>query len=592
MKITPTTLTLQQFFSVANEQFSIPAYQRRYAWGQRQQRELFDDVRLLPAGDTHLLGTVLFLSATHSPHITQMELVDGQQRITTITVLLLVLANRFEMDGDEETAKEIRKLLQCKGVDRKIHPKLFLGDLDRSDYELLMDGGDTSEMVNRHLADAFGYYMDWIGALREEELNCFYHKLMNSVTLIRLDVGEAKDAYKLFETINNRGLRLRPTDIIKNFLLGHASSLGEATLDKVKVSWRKLIVALDGLDSDDFFRQHLAGTLHRKVTAGRSVSEFKAHYLRRVKEAEGLTEYTTFTMRDDDEGEDAEDVAADDADECFEGGTAAKVKLTDFASRLRKAAEIYSMIRKANFNSYRINRRLRNLERIKAFQAYTLLLNMFQRNLDEKVYLKLLKALEAFMMRRHICEKRTNELETIFSTLTAAEDGKFESTVLTTLREHTPDDQEFKAAFATFPFVAKVIDRARYALETIEYKRIAHKDEYYLADPDDLELEHIIPKAADSAAVKAKYGDWAGYLGDGWQAKHKKYLHRIGNMTLIADELNVIASNNPFRAKRVEYKKSNIQLTRDLADYPQFKFRTVDDRSKELAALAAEIWTV
>jgi uncharacterized protein with ParB-like and HNH nuclease domain len=61
MKITPTTLTLQQFFSVGNEQFLIPAYQRRCAWGQRQQRELFDDLRLLASGDTHLLGTVLFL---------------------------------------------------------------------------------------------------------------------------------------------------------------------------------------------------------------------------------------------------------------------------------------------------------------------------------------------------------------------------------------------------------------------------------------------------------------------------------------------------------------------------------------------------
>ena len=88
MKITPTTLTLQQFFSVGNEQFLIPAYQRRYAWGQRQQRELFDDLRLLTSGDTHLLGTVLFLSDTHKPGINQLELVDGQQRVTTITILM------------------------------------------------------------------------------------------------------------------------------------------------------------------------------------------------------------------------------------------------------------------------------------------------------------------------------------------------------------------------------------------------------------------------------------------------------------------------------------------------------------------------
>ncbi len=592
MKITPTTLTLQQFFSVANEQFLVPAYQRRYAWGQKQQREFFNDIRSLPIGDTHLLGTVLFLSSTHSPSINQLELVDGQQRVTTITLLLNVLANRFESIGDDETGKEIRKLLQCKGVDRKTYPKLLLGDLDGNDYELIMDDDDASEVENLHLIGAVQYFTHWVGELSEDDLNSFHHKLLNSVTLIRLDVGEAKDAYKLFETINNRGLRLRPTDIIKNFLLGHASSLGENTLNKVKDNWRRLIVALDGLDSDDFFRQHLAGTLHRKVTAGRLVNDFKGYYLRTVKEAEGLTEYSTFTMRDDDEIDDIEDTAAEDAEINLDGGKVGKTSLVKFATQLRKAAETYSLIRYAQFESDRINRHLGNLEKIKSFQVYTLLLDMFQRDLDETVYLRLLRMLEAFMMRRHICEKRTNELESIFSTLTASEDAVFESAVVKALKDHTPDDDEFEVAFAAFPFVSNVIDRARYALEMIEYRRIAHKDEYYLADPDELELEHIIPKAAESAAARARFGDWATYLGDGWQTKHRKYVHRIGNMTLIADELNVVASNNPFHAKRSEYQQSNIQLTKDLAKLGQFKFKTVDDRSKDLAKIAVGIWKI
>lgn len=252
MKISPTTLTLQQFFSVSNEQFLVPAYQRRYAWGKKQQREFFDDIRLLHDGDTHLLGTVLFLSSTHSPRLNQMELVDGQQRVTTITLLLSTIANRFEADDDGETAKEIRKLLQCKAMDGKINSKLLLGDLDHNDYKSLIEDGDTSESSNQSLTDAFLYFESWIDDLDEQEVNNFYHKLMNSVTIIRLDVGEAKDAYKLFETINNRGLRLRPTDIIKNFLLGHASAIDQDTLNKVKDNWRRLIVALDGYQGQRF----------------------------------------------------------------------------------------------------------------------------------------------------------------------------------------------------------------------------------------------------------------------------------------------------------------------------------------------------
>jgi len=595
MKITPTTLTLQQFFSVGNEQFLIPAYQRRYAWGQRQQRELFDDLRLLASGDTHLLGTVLFLSDTHKPGVNQLELVDGQQRVTTITILMRVLARRFEQDKKEKTAQKLAELLHCEGLDEQVLPKLQLGDLDHSDYLRIMDGGDISEVENACLSGAFEHFTEWVGQLSVDELNKFFHKLLNSASIIRLDVGAAKDAYKLFETINNRGLRLRPTDIIKNFLLGHASSLPAGTLDKVKDDWRKLIVALDGLDGDDFFRQWLAGKLHRKVTMTKLVVDFKAYYLRRVQEAESMTEFLSSTMKDDENDDDVEDVAItgeeDEAAEAFV--KIRKVKLTEFAKALRQSAELYAKLLCSSTESAKVNRHIANLWRIKAFQTFTWLLDMFGReSLDEKAKVRLLKALEAFMMRRHICEKRSNELETIFAGLTGIADEGYEEAVLEILREHTPDDDEFESSFASFPFVPAVIDRARYALEMFEYRAIGHKNEYYLADPDELELEHIIPKAADKASTKKDFGDWPSYLGEGWKAKHSKMLHRIGNMTLLADELNVVASNNPFLAKRKEYAKSNIQLTKDLVHLGQFKFKQVEDRSKAFAKQAVAMWRI
>lgn len=593
MKITPTTLSLQQFFSVSNEQFLIPAYQRRYAWGVKQQRELFDDLRLLPAGDTHLLGTVLFLSDTHKPGVNQLELVDGQQRVTTITVLMQVLARRFAREEDADTAQELSKLLRCKGLDRKEQPKLQLGDLDHADYMRVMQDGDLSEVENEFLRAAHANFCNWVDALSLEQVHEFVHKLLNSASIIRLDVGAAKDAYKLFETINNRGLRLKPTDIIKNFLLGHASSLPAGTLDKVKEDWRKLIIALDSLDSDAFFRQWLAGKLHRKVTQTKLVAEFKFYYLRHVKEAERMTEFVSASIKgDEDDEEDTEDVAiTGEEEEAIEASP--KVKLTSFAKALRQSAELYARLLWRETPSSKVNRHIANLWRIKAFQAFTWLLDMFGReHLDERTHIRLLRALEAFMMRRHICEKRSNELETIFASLTGLANEGYEKAVFAILREHTPEDEEFESSFASFPFVPAVIERARYALEMFEYQAIEHKNEYYLADPDELELEHIIPKAADKASTKKEFGDWPSYLGDGWKVKHTKMLHRIGNMTLLADELNVVASNNPFKAKCVEYAKSNIQLTQELASLPNFKFKHVEDRSKRFAEQAVVLWKV
>ncbi|RQO53295.1 DUF262 domain-containing protein [Variovorax sp. KBW07] len=595
MKISPNTLTLKQFFSVANEQFVIPAYQRRYAWGMRQQRELFDDIRLLPAGDTHLLGTLLLLSGTHSPLLNQLELVDGQQRVTTISILMVVLAEQLESKGLEKKAYDLRKLLECETGEGDEQPKLQLGDLDDSEYRRVMTGEWDEDPENPQLVAARENFVSWFEEFTAQDLSAFQGKLLNSAALIRLDVSAAKDAYKLFETINNRGLRLRPTDIIKNFLLGHASSLPPGTLDKVKDDWRRLIVSLDGLDSDGFFRQWLASRLHRKVTTGKVVADFRAYYLRHVTEAESMTEFISANLKDgeDEDGEDVEDVAVLDDDTAKAIPKTSKVKLIVFAKELRRAAELYSNLLRANTASKKVNRHIENLRRIKAFQAFTWLLDMFGRDcLDDKAHVRLLRVLENFMMRRHICEKRSNELETIFAGLTGIDDRGYEQSVLATFREHTPDDDEFEAAFATFPFVPAVIDRARYALEMFEYQAIAHKNEYYLASPDDLELEHIIPKAAEKLSTKATLGDWPSYLGEGWKVKHTKMLHRIGNMTLLADELNVVASNNPFLAKRKEYLKSNIRLTQDVAKLTQFKFKAVEDRSKSFAKLALKIWRV
>lgn len=418
---------------------------------------------------------------------------------------------------------------------------------------------------------------------------------MNSATVIRLDVAHAKDAYKLFETINNRGLRLRPTDIIKNFLLGHASTLGDVTLSKVKGDWRGLIVALDQIDSDDYFRQFLQGTLRRKISASKLIAEFKTYYLRTIKEAESLTEYRTFAIAEEEESssEIEDDVLEENPTETPEDIHARKVKLTDFTTQLRKAAEMYGRIRRRKFESATINRHLLNLERIKSFPSYTLLLNVSLRNLEESTQVSILKVIEAFMMRRHICEKRTGELDSIFASLAESPDEGIVANIQEKLNEHTPNDEEFEEAFARFSFVSKVIDRARYALEMFEYHEIGHKDEFFLAEPSQLHLEHIIPQTIETKKAKLELGDWPTYLGDGWKKKHAVFVHKIGNMTLLADELNISASNNPFLAKKKKYKQSNIQITKNIAtSYGAFRFNTVAQRSQALARIAVQLWTV
>ena len=96
MKIAPNSLTVSQLFSSTNEQFVIPAYQRRYSWRERQIIELVEDINLIEEADTHLLGSIVCLTGHHTAGINKLELVDGQQRLTTIIILLECIRERLE----------------------------------------------------------------------------------------------------------------------------------------------------------------------------------------------------------------------------------------------------------------------------------------------------------------------------------------------------------------------------------------------------------------------------------------------------------------------------------------------------------------
>ena len=135
--------------------------------------------------------------------------------------------------------------------------------------------------------------------------------------------------------------------------------------------------------------------------------------------------------------------------------------------------------------------------------------------------------------------------------------------------------------------------RAKYVLEQFEYNMIDDQGEYIINSGNDVHLEHIIPQTIDTKKARKEYGDWVSYLGKDALLKHPQYIDRIGNLTLLGQKLNIKSSNNPFRAKKKEYKKSNIHLTQNVAaDYSSFKFKHVEKRSLHLSKLSVKIWSL
>ena len=166
---------------------------------------------------------------------------------------------------------------------------------------------------NRQLLQAFHLLRTRLADLSLEQLGGLLYRLKNQAIIIRLDVSEAKDAFKLFETINNRGLRLSATDIIKNFILGNAARFGSAALDLARDRWAQILTELDDIAIDSFFRQYMMAHLARRVTKTEVVDEFQTTFMHEVQEAESLPERSHYAdLSDTDDSNEIDDAAVDE----------------------------------------------------------------------------------------------------------------------------------------------------------------------------------------------------------------------------------------------------------------------------------------
>lgn len=590
MNITPNKLSIAQLFATPNEQFIVPSYQRRYAWGYPQYLALFEDIDMLKESDGHLFGMVILHTSLHTAGLNQPELVDGQQRMTTLVILLKAIRDVFKELGKHEKAVELDNMLSCKGLDDIKKPKIRLGELDNQDVENLLTHHNIDSVSNENIKNAYRSYKQWLLEKESfEEVNKFYFKLTNIAVIIRLDVGMAQDAYKLFETINNRGLRLTPTDIIKNFLLGHAAKITvDNTLEKVKNLWSEIIINLDGIDTDDFLRHFMCATLNRRISLSKLVFEFKKYYLKNIKHAELLGEYDYY------EYDFVEDEDDDTDEENEKENNDSKISLIDFLIELKDLSDTYRKITKTVFSDVKINRKVKNLNDILSKPSYIFLMYFLKDDTySQKEKLDVLQFFESLMLRRHICESRTNENDDIFSKLVAfIGDTNILSEIKSFIyeSEFMPDDEDFSLSFPKYQFKGKLIDRAKYILATSEYHLRGNTNELVIASYGEVELEHIIPQTIDTKKSKEEYGDWEGYLGGNAIAKHKKHVHLIGNMTLLGESLNIQAYNNPFAKKKNSYKKSNLLITSELGNLNDFKFGNVIKRGETYSELALKIW--
>jgi uncharacterized protein with ParB-like and HNH nuclease domain len=595
MKFTPTSLTINQLFNSANEQYLIPTYQRRYSWTQKQIWDLIEDVGQIEPGDQHLLGMLVCLAGHHKAGLNQLEVVDGQQRLTTIVILLECIRQRFEKEGLTDAARDISTLLQAVPPSGKSEEKVLLDSIDADEFKDHVAGRVDRTYINERLSDAFRVIREEaieeaISEYTIKGIHEFVYKLRNQAVVVRLDVSEARDAFKLFETINNRGLRLSPTDIVKNFLLGNAARFGNIPLGQARKSWAELLHHLDGINTDAFFRYYLMSLLQVRVKKIEVVSRFKTLFMTQVAEADKLPDRHNYPdmdeSEDEDEGGNGDDVSNGEA----ELARTEVINFGDFLERLVQSAKCYGEIELAKTNDVRINRHLRNLRMIKAAQTNGFLMHLRAGGCDNKQFREVLKLTENFVLRRHVCRERSNETESLFARMCGVDPKNPLEATKKAYRELCPTDEKFKVEFSGAAFTSNLIERARYCLERIEASKHGKHDELQVLGATDVHVEHIMPQKIKTKKVKEELGDWVTYLGSNGESQHPKFVDRIGNLTLFAGALNIGASNNPFVRKKAAYKESSIILTNELTKRSNFKFRDIEKRSSDLAEMAVHLW--
>lgn len=601
MKITPTSLTVSQLLGSQNEQYVIPAYQRRYSWTRHQVEDLWEDLQMLEGGDSHLFGTIVCLAGPHTAGVNKLELVDGQQRLTTLSVLLHCLLERLNGEADKAEAQDLSRLLHAKAMGGQPEPKILLDSLDAKQFKRHTSGDLSGPVDNERLLHSFTLLREHLGSLPLNRVGELLYRLKNQAVLIRLDVSEAKDAFKLFETINNRGLRLSPTDIIKNFVLGNAARFSEGALLFARERWAQLLLELDGIAIDTFFRQHMMAQQRRRVTKSEVVEEFQRTFMREVKEAATLPERHYYSSTDDPtedddmeslvEDGDIEDVEEVDDDDNGTVDATAKVSFEAFLNGLVARARIYRQLVLAQTGNVHIDRRLRNLRLIRAQPSYGFLISLRAGGCPDKAFEEVLRLTETFILRRHTTRERTGENETVFAQLCGVSPAAPVAETREVMREYCPSDERLRQQFIGAAFPSRLMDRARYCLEQFELELQGAYTELLPAGPDDVHIEHIIPQKIKTKKSKAIYGNWVEYLGEDALRKHPQYVSRIGNLTLFAGALNICASNNPYHRKSTAYVDSAFKLTCSLPTvHPEFRFPQVDERAEVLADAALRIW--
>lgn len=544
------------------KQFIIPIFQRDYSWGTKHCLQLWNDILRVGIDENakaHFVGSVVYIAAEEtSANITRWLLIDGQQRMTTLTLLITALRNRMPNDDSNAQQTEGENALPTRPAledyylrnrygksDRRY--KLHLRRSDQETLTALLDGKELPNDASERIRENFEFFEE---QLDNADLDLVYRGIKKLVAVdVCLTRGQ-DDPQMIFESLNSTGLDLTQADLIRNFVLMRQDEQLQTHL--FQDYWQPIEIAFGTryrTTFDKFVKDYLTLQLKpsKQLKADEIYQQFRTYFYS-IK-SNTSTEYILANMK-----------------------------------RLGSYYIAYSLEQEVNTKLKEAFRRLRLLVDVaspvilRLYDCYDRLKTL---TLDE--FVEAVELLESYVFRRSVCAMETRSLGQIFATLAyrIKEDKPLLSLKVALHRQgkkrRFPSDSEFREALET----RDVYDmrHCHYLLDRLE------NDSKEKIETLGFTIEHIMPQN------EALCVEWQDMIGPNWKKVQDVWLHRLGNITLTG--YNSEYSDRSFAEKKAingGFNESPLRLNRFIREQQSWTEVEMEKRGKDLAAKSVDIW--
>lgn len=550
---------LNDYIEPNKKQYCIPVFQRDYAWTEEQCTKLFEDIVMAYKKDRpHFCGSFVYAPLGSKKHIDSYIIIDGQQRFTTLYILIKALADSADNDRDKEALQRYlynEDKFDRYGLDEKSKLKLKPVKTDNDQLLLLMSGKIEQMDKSRRGIIYHNYmlFMQLIKSFLEESsansvlmINDGIEKLICAD--IRLDTDD--NAQEIFERINSTGIKLGLADLIRNYIL-----MTDTDQERLyEEYWLTVQNLLPDKLLDNFFIDYLNMKSDGFVKESEAYKSFKQVYVEGKYDNEKMLQEI-----------------------------------------LHYAKQYYVFCYGSSDFGAEVNKALAGLRKLKQTTVYLFLFRVFDDYengiINKNELARVLKMLLSYSIRRLVCEIGSNTLRGLYKTLYGRvfeqkenKNTYYDSLVSFFLQQTSkntiPSDNEFVTALQEKNLYSKNA-LCKYLLCAIETQG---KE---ALDTENLSIEHIMPQNKNLSM------SWQKMLGENWQSVHEKYLHTLGNLTLTG--YNSELGDKPFEKKKEKLEETITHIAvlySDVKDKSEWNSVNMEKRAKRLAEIILKLFPI